>query len=218
METALDRFWELVWGATTLNPEAFRLIYILPLGGRAALYIVLMAGFSQSIAQSIVLFINRVKPARWLLSLLISALLFAVGYLFWAFSTWLVYRLFFPQDASFRNITRALGLAYAPQIWSFWIALPYLGVPISIALSIWSFFCFLIGIQVASGLGTWQAFLCIAWSWVLLQVLQRTMGRPFTALGQWLKNSAAGVPLVTDLKDLERMVEGGVHPDRGEGR
>ncbi|WP_199197346.1 hypothetical protein [Chroococcidiopsis sp. CCALA 051] len=205
-QTALDRFWELVSGAITLNPRAFELIQTLPWSTRTALYIVIIAGFSQALGQGIVLFINRVKPFRFVLSLLIASILFAFSYIFWTLSTWIASHLLL-WDASFLAVARTLGLAYAPLMLSFFVALPYLGVPISILLSIWSFSAFLIGLPVALGIGFWQAFWCSALGWVVFQVLQRTIGRPVAAVGRWLANIGAGVKLVTDLKKLEQIVE-----------
>lgn len=209
-ETALDRFWELVSGALTLNPEAFKLIQTLPLSTRAALYIVLLAGFSQAIGQGLVLFINRVKPFRFVLSLLIASILFAFGYIFWTLITWLASNLLFGWDTSFFTVARTLGLAYAPLMLSFFVALPYLGVPISVLLSVWSFLTFLTGLRVALGIGVWQAFWCSALGWAVFEVLQRTIGRPVAGVGRWLANTAAGVTLVTNLRELEQIVETGV--------
>lgn len=209
-ETALDKFWELAEGAIALNPEAFELIQTLPLSTRAALYIVLLAGFSQAIAQGLVLFINRVKPFRFVLSLLIASILFAFGYIFWTLSTWLVSNLLFGWDTSFFTVARTLGLAYAPLMLSFFVALPYLGVPISVLLSVWSFLTFLTGLRVALGIGVWQAFWCSALGWAVFEVLQRTIGRPVAGVGRWLANTAAGVTLVTNLRELEQIVETGV--------
>ena len=209
-ETAINKFWELVSGALALNPEAFELIQTLPLGARAALYVVLIAGFSQAIGQGTVLFINRVKPLRLLLSLLIAAILFVFGYIFWVLTTCFACYLLFRANTPYTAVALTLGLAYAPLMLSFFVALPYLGVPISVVLSVWSLSAFLTGLNVALGLGIWQAFWCSALGWAVFEVLQRTIGRPLAAVGRWLANTAAGVNLVTDLKDLERIVETGV--------
>ncbi|MDZ4878172.1 MAG: hypothetical protein CLLPBCKN_007607 [Chroococcidiopsis cubana SAG 39.79] len=206
-ETAFERFWELILGTITFNPGAFELIQTLPWGTRTALYIVILAGFSQAIGQAIVLFINRVKPFRFVLSLLIASILFAFSFIFWTLSTWIASHLLFWENASYLAVARTLGLAYAPLMLSFFVALPYLGVPISVLLSVWSFSAFLTGLPVALGIGFWQAFWCSALGWVVFQVLQRTIGRPVAAVGRWLANIGAGVKLVTDLKKLEQIVE-----------
>lgn len=208
-ETALDKFWELVSGAIALNSGAFKLIQTLPYGTWAALYIVVIAGFSQALGQAIVLFINRVKPFRFVLSLLIAAILFASSYIFWVLSSWFACYILY-RDTSFFAVARTLGLAYAPLMLSFFIALPYLGVPISVLLSVWSFLASLTGLKVVLGLGIWQAFWCSALGWGVFQILQRTIGRPVAVVGRWLANEVAGVKLVTDLKELEQVVQTGV--------
>uniref|UniRef100_A0ACD5GR85 Uncharacterized protein n=1 Tax=Desertifilum tharense IPPAS B-1220 TaxID=1781255 RepID=A0ACD5GR85_9CYAN len=152
-ETAIDRLGEILWGAIALQSNAFQLIDTLPLSSRLAFLIVLLAGLSQAIGQGIILFMNRVKPSRFILSLFLTAILYAFGYIFWGLSTWLVCYLFFEQNASVFSVARVLGLAYAPELFSILIALPYLGVPISIILSIWTFLGFLTGMNAVLEMG-----------------------------------------------------------------
>lgn len=210
METALDKIWEILWGAIALQPRAFQLIDTLPVSNRLAFNIVLIAGLSQAIGQGIILFVNRVKPSRFILSVFLAAILYAVSYIFWGLSTWLVCYLFFEPSTSLFTVARVLGLAYTPQLFSLFIALPYLGVPISIVLSIWSFLAFLTGMNAVLDLGIWPAFWCAVLGWAVFQVLQRTIGRPITTLGHWLSNYVAGVDLIVDLKQIEKIIEIGV--------
>lgn len=203
--TVFHQIIDLITGALLLKPEAYQQVGSIALGGRMAFLIVVAAGLSQAIAQGIVLFVNRVKPFRFVLSLFIAALLFAFGFVFWVLSTWIAARLLFGREASLASIWQVLGLSYAPQLLSFFIALPYLGVPIGILLSIWSFLAFLTGLMVALQVGIWPAFWCGALGWAVLEILQRTIGRPVEAIGQWIANTAAGVHLVTDLKQIEQL-------------
>lgn len=216
--TAIDQFWGLVRGAIALSPTAFQRINQLPYGTAAALYVVLLAGLSQAIGQGIVLFINRVKPFRFLLSLVIAAVLFAVSVGFWGVSTWLVARFLFGEQYAAESVLRSLGLAFAPQIFACFVALPYLGVPISIVLSVWSFLAFLTGLQTTLGLDLWQSFFCTALGWAVYEVLRRTIGRPVAAIGRQIANRTAGVKLVTNLRDLEAVVEAGVQRVTGQPR
>lgn len=203
-------FWELVKGAIALNPHAFAAMASLPDASKVAIKVLLLAGFSQAIGQSIILFINRVKPLRFFLSLLLSAILFVFSYGFWIWSTWLVTRVLFRQPVDYQVVYYTIGLATAPQILSFLIAMPYLGVPIQILLSLWSLLAFVQGFHIAIGLDVWQAFACSVLGWFVLQILQRTIGRPLLLLGNWLSNTAAGTHLVTDLRGLETLLETGL--------
>ncbi|MGF1480472.1 MAG: hypothetical protein ACFB4I_13430 [Cyanophyceae cyanobacterium] len=203
-ETALDQFWQLIGGAIALRPHAFEQIHFLPLNTQVALLVAFLAGLSQGIGQGIVLFVNRVKPVRFGLSLVIGAILYAFSYVFWALSTWLVIRLF--QTTTLLAVVRTLGLAYAPLLLSFLAAIPYFGVPVLVVLSLWSLLAFVVGLKAIAGLGLWSGFVCAALGWAVFQVLQRTIGRPIAKLGQQLKNIVAGVELVTDLKKIEQIV------------
>lgn len=215
-ETAIQRFWELVFAAIHLNPAAFQLIQTLPLGRRAAFLVLLIAGFSQAIGQATVLFINRVRPVRFVLSLVISSVLFAVSTGFWIGSTWLVSHFLFGSRASLETVFRILGLAQAPLIFSFFVALPYLGSPIYALLSLWTLLGLVVGLDVLVGLSPWQAFFCGALGWIVFQALQRTIGRPATLAGRWLTNTAAGMQLVTNVQELEKLIETGSLGDRGD--
>ncbi len=209
METAVHRFWDLVSGALNLNPEVFKLINILPDGGTAALMIVLIAGLSQGIGQSAVLFINRVKPLRFFLSLLVGAILFAFSFEFWAFSTWLVSNIFFKSNVDFASVAKTLSLSYAPQIFGFLGGLPYFGIPIFVILSVWSLLGMVTGFNVLAGLGIWGAFACSGLGWLVLQILQRTVGRPVMTFAQWLSNKVAGTKVERDREELENILVAG---------
>jgi hypothetical protein len=209
IDLAIAQMWAFVFGAMALQVETYQQLEVLPLGNRIALYIVLFAGFSEAIAQGTVLFINRVRPFRFVLSIGIAAVLFVFGFLFWASSTWLASIIVFRTNESFGALVRVLSLSFAPRLLSIFIALPYLGTPISFVLSVWSLLCFLVGLKGVLGITLWQGFACGILGWLVLQILERTIGRPFSALGRWIRNSAAGVSLVTNLRDLERLVEQG---------
>lgn len=208
-QTALNRFWELLFGAIALSAEAFKLIQSLPQSAIAALYIVLIAGFSQGLGQATVLFVNRVKPLRFFLSLLIGSVLFVFSVLFWGLSTWLVSLVLFKVNLPYSIIWSTLGFAYAPLMLSFLVALPYLGVPIQVLLSIWTLLAFVTGLRVALGLTVWQALWCSVLGWLVFQIVQRTIGRPVAIIGKWVSNTVAGTRLVTDIQGLEQLLRAG---------
>ena len=81
-EGAFEHLWSLVRGAIALHSETFQSLQNQPHSLLAALTIVFIAGFAQSLSQIVVLFVNQVRPLRFALSLLISTLFFVVGYCF----------------------------------------------------------------------------------------------------------------------------------------
>lgn len=212
MDILSTEFWQLIRGAIALQPEAFQVVERLPRTDQVAIRVLLFAGLSQAIGQSIILFINRVKPIRFLFSILLAGVLFIFSYGFWVWSTWLVHEFLFQNSVSFTSVFRVLGLAAAPQVFGFLIALPYFGVPLQVLLTLWSLLAFVQGFNAIANTGLWGAFWCGVLGWVVLQFLQRTIGRPIAALGTWLANSTAGAPLVTNLRELETLLETGLQP------
>ncbi len=198
----LEQFWEAIGYVFALNGEAFRIAITLPEGIRLALLIVLLAGLSRSIGQCVILFFNQVKPLRFFISLVISAVLFVGGFLALVGATWLITIVPWSIHLSFRTLTIVLGVAYAPLLFSFLGALPYLGVPILSVLSVWHLLAMVVGFGAVANVGIPEAFGYVAFGWILLQVIEQTIGRPIAALARWIADTAAGVDLTTDRKEL----------------
>ena len=213
-ESFLDQFWHLVRGALSLDPDIFADLATFAYGVWIALLVLLLAGLSEAIGQSIVLFVNRVKPFRFALSLVTSALIFAATYLFWVVSIWGVVEFLFAIDTSIPQLAMALALCYAPMMLEFLVALPYFGLPISVLLSIWTLLAIFVGLESSLGLTSWQAMVTAGLGWLVLQLGQRTIGRPLTVLAQWLQTQSAGLPLVTNRAELKELLDAASHPSR----
>jgi hypothetical protein len=211
-ETALDQFWELLGWVLALNSQAFEQINTLPHGSTVALIVVLAASLSQVVAQSVILFVNRVKPVRFVFSLLIGAVVFAFGYIFLVFSTWLISFAPFTVKAPFGVVARTLGFSYAPLIFSIFGAMPYLGEPLLSLLSLWHLLAMVVGLAAVTNTGVWQAFGTVALGWVTLWVMQRTVGKPFASFGRWVISQVAGVKLVTKRERLLAILQRRLRP------
>lgn len=211
--TELGVLWLLVGDVLRLDTGAIEPLARLGGGGRLALLVVVLVGLSEAVGESVVLFINRVSPRRFLLSLLISALIFAATYGFWALSIFVVGRLAFGAGASLGLVARVVGFAYAPRLFGFLAFIPFLGAPLAVALQLWSLLAVLRGVEEAMGLTPWQALACTMLGGLALLTLGRTVGRPIMAVARWLRHRAAGVELVTDRRGLRALVDAG--PDAG---
>ena len=200
---------ELVLQALLLQRAPYETLLTLPGGLSLALGVVFAAGVAQTVGQSVVLFAARVRPHRFVASLLVGAAVYLFGFLFLVLSIWLVARYGFEQAGNLRPVVRAVGLAYAPYLFSFIILTPYLGAFFSVTLSLWSLSATLLALQVTLGLSLIQAFLCSVLGWLLLQLLQRTVGRPVQALAQSLRRLTAGARLEFDAEKLREAVRRG---------
>ena len=209
-DTALNRFWSLVSGVLLLNSETFESINTLPSSLIASILVVLLAGLSQTFGQSVMLFINRVRPLRFVLSVAIAAVLFVFSYNFWVISTWLVASWFFSVDLPLIEVIKTLGFSYAPLLLGFSIVIPYFGMPILIVLSIWTLMAIATGLGTISNLGIWQAFECCLGGWLVLQVSQRIIGKPIARITSRIVDWVAGVELITEPDYLEQMLYSGL--------
>jgi len=209
-DTALDRFGNLVSGVLLLNSETFTQVNHLPLGLIASILVVLLAGLSQTFGQSVMLFVNRVRPLRFILSVAIAAVIFVFNYNFWVLSTWLVAGWLFRADLPLIDIIRTLGFSYAPLLLGFLMVIPYFGMPILIVLSIWTLMAIATGLGVISNLDIWQAFESCLGGWIMLQISQRVVGKAIARITSRIVDWVAGVELITEPDYLEQMLYSGL--------
>src|SRR5688572_32530355 len=82
--------WNVAVGVLRLDPEIFTTVFATPGAGWVALAILFVAGISDMLGQSVVLFANRVTPRRFAVSLIMSALVLIISVFVWAGSIWLI--------------------------------------------------------------------------------------------------------------------------------
>lgn len=205
----MDTFAELVGHTLRLHPDGFRMLASGQVPAWWGVLIALLAALSQGVGHAFILFVNRVSPLRFALSLVVEAILLVVGFLFWALSTWLVARVAFAVPVRPSAVVLALGVAHAPQLLAFLGALPYLGVPWLTLLSLWTAIAFVVALVEVAGLGAWQAFTALLGGWLVMLLLQRRAGQPLMRLGRALLNRAAGVQLVRNRRALRDLLASG---------
>ncbi|MCB0040863.1 MAG: hypothetical protein KDE23_14335 [Caldilinea sp.] len=120
-------FLETVRLALRLNPTIYTTLPGTAQGLTYAITIVLLASISESLGQSVVLFLNRVRPRRFVLALSITTLSNVAGYLLWTLTIWSVGNLLAETNQPWSVVAVIVGLAYAPQILAFFELTPYLG-------------------------------------------------------------------------------------------
>lgn len=94
--TAAAAWWADLWAALSgifkLDGNAFLTALHAGDAIAVAVGVVVIAGLSETIAESIVLFANRVRAARFLMSVFVNVALFVFGYAFTVLSTWPLWR------------------------------------------------------------------------------------------------------------------------------
>lgn len=202
---------ELINGFFLLNSESFLSLVSSEKGWLLALIIVLLAGISLGIGQGIILFVSRVTPIRFVLSLLLNGILFTFAFLFLVFSIWLNCKIpWWSLSIPFSSLVTVLGASYAPQLFSFLGALPYLGVPILSILSVWRLLAMVVGFSAISQVSIPNAFGYVVVGWVVLQLLENTLGKPITSFGKNVADRVAGTNIVRSRSEFIATLRSGI--------
>jgi hypothetical protein len=204
-EAELPGFIQTVRLSLRLDPSIYSLLQGSAHGLRYAILVVTLAGVSESLGQSVVLFLNRVRPKRFVLAISITTVNHIVGYLLWTAVIWSVGNLLSETEQSWYVVAVVVGLAYAPQLFAFFELTPYLGNLIWGILTLWSMVAIVVALHYGLGIEAWQALLVSALGWIVVQALRRTVGRPIMRLQMWMEHRAAGVPLTVKQDDVARL-------------
>lgn len=204
-QNELPSLWHTIRQAMALREGIFVTVQHAPNGLWVALMVVGLAGLSQAVGQSIVLFANHVRPRRFILAVLAATVGYIVGYLLWAASVWLVGVYAFGAQVGWAAVAAAVGLAYAPQVLAFFELTPFFGSLFGMLLTLWTLLAIVIAVRAGLGLETWQAVAASGLGWLLLQIWRNTLGRPVYALGHWVEQRAAGVPLRYRAADVPKL-------------
>jgi hypothetical protein len=210
VQTLAPDLWSTLRGVLALDPRAFVAGLALNNAPLVAFVIVFLAGLSEAVGQSVVLFANRIKPARFFYCLAISALLFVFGYLFLTLSTWVITFLPLAKHIPLQTLAMTIALSYAPFLFSFLEALPYAGTPLGWILRIWYLLATLVGVSAAGHLSLPESVLYVGLGWLGVAIARQTVGRPVAVLGNRVMNAVSGVNFLGDeFKVLERLENGG---------
>jgi hypothetical protein len=163
-----------------------------------ALLIVLFAGVSEAIGQSVVLFANRVSPARFVVSLLMNAFLVAAGFAALVLCTWASFLLPDTRAVTLPVLTVAIALSYTPLMAGFLAALPYAGNAVMWALRVGQLVVMVTGVASAAHVALTLAAAHVAAGWGVKLGLRHVFGKQFARLQSGLMNAAAGTTLVAE--------------------
>lgn len=200
-------FFSMIGRALRFDKGVYGLVEQSPWRNTLVTLIVVLAGLSEALGQSIVLFASRVRKRRFVFSLVFSALVYTFSFFFLALCVWLVSSYIFSRAVGFDVIVRTVGLGYAPYLFSFFILAPYFGNPIGVLLSVWSLLAINLGLTTVLNLSFSQALLCTFLGWLLVQLLQRTVGRPLIGGVRWLRRRVAGAPIITSRAEWRELFD-----------
>ena len=209
MIDVFTNFWPLVDRVLRLDMNAAMQYTGQPGSAELALLVVLVVGVSEGLGNSVVLFVNRVRPRRFALTLVVFSVILAVTYGFLTLSIFAVARLAFGVQADYTLVAQIVAFGYAPRVFGLLEFIPMMGRPIAMLLDIWSLLAVFIGVAVGLDLLPWQALVTVAIGGIVFLTLQRTVGRPLLQMGLWMQRRAAGVNLVIDREGLRQLIRDG---------
>lgn len=190
----------LARGALRLDPTAFDVALRTTTGGTLALIVLWLGGLSDVLGQSVVLFANRIKPGRFVISIVSAVLVLVLSVGFWAASIWLTATFVLDVDRPLADVLNVVYLSYAPLLFGIFVFLPYLGNYIFRLLRIWIFLALLVGVQEAYAFNFWEAILCCALGWIVYELLTRLPLLRIKRLSQWWWRVTTGTPEPIDIQ------------------
>ncbi len=117
MPTALlEQPFRVVADILSLDADVFRALSTDPGAWIVGITVVLVAGLSEALGQSVVLFANRVRPRRFVASLLLTALSYPIGLLLFTLSTVFLADRFFAQELAVRQVLLIALWSFAPHL------------------------------------------------------------------------------------------------------
>ena len=198
--------WQAIQLGLRLQPDVVQIAETYPNAGWIAFGVVMVAGISLLLGQSVILFVNQVTPGRFVVSLVSNGILLVVGWIFWSVTVWVIGSWFLEEQPEFVLVTRLIGLSYAPLVYGFLILMPYLGPFVQRLLYAWSFLIALRVVEFSFQVGFWPALFCVGVGWLLLMLLTSTVGRPLVAVRNWawhrITKTEMGTPVHTLLKQF----------------
>jgi hypothetical protein len=172
---------------------------------------VLLAGFSEALGHSVVLFANRVRPNRFAATLLINTVFFAFGFFLMVISTTLVAFIVFQRETAFIRAMIAVSVSYAPLMYGFLIATPYLGMMLANILYGVAFIALVGSLQEVFLFTVPEAVLCALLGFLVVLTYRLTIGHPVSRVSGWVLSFVSGTMLQQDIhaaiEYLQRPIE-----------
>jgi hypothetical protein len=191
----------VVGGVLRLDPQVF-----ITLRGQQAitgisLGVIFVAGMMRLVGQSIVLFANRVPPARFVVRLIAYTLIFTLNVLLMGVIVWQTARLFNPGSSlALGEVLRTIPLAYAPYWLGVFVLAPYLGLWIERGLKVYVFLALVVAVQGAFNQPFFNAVIFALIAWFTLYLLEMLISWPLSPATETIERSLArGKPVSPDI-------------------
>jgi predicted small integral membrane protein len=172
---------DVIWGAFTLDPNAYRALQDSNHVLRISVVLLVLAGLCWTAGHCAILFLNRVPRGRLLRTTAALTCSFIVGVLIWVASTWVVASLLFGNDrVPLWKILPIAAFGYAPLVLGVLIIIPYIGTGIETLLNTWTLLALVLAVSAAFELSIVEALVSAVLGWALTKLLPRLAGGHMT--------------------------------------
>lgn len=182
----------LWWGAITLQGSAFHDVVGTDARHADAFVVLVVAGISLLVGQSVVLFLNMVRPLRFVLSMVLLLAVVVVEVFAWSLSLWGAASLLEGSAVDLRDAVAMVALAYAPFVLGFLLLIPYYGPPIERILGIWALAALASGVLAVTSWSFAEVLVVVTIGYLFRQLIKVTLGRWVSGLDRWLWRTATG--------------------------
>jgi hypothetical protein len=197
---------QLVGGSLRLDPGAFQAAFdSWPQGTGLLIWIVLIGGVSLMLGQSVVLFANRVSPARFFISLMLGALKFSLDVLVIVLVVWGMANILSENDWLLGQIGRAIALASAPYWFSLFFLIPYLGLIIERVLKFYVILALIVAVQSIFGIPFLDAILASVVALLLAQVASGVLGKFLDPLADRITDALVGDARLENAREIYKL-------------
>ena len=183
-----------------------------------ALVIALLSGISTLLGQSVILFVNRVRPPRFIASILLNGAVYTANLFIWAVTTFIAGRVIAGVAIPLGDAIRITSLTAAPMIFGVLILIPHFGPLIGHLLSVWGFLIALQSVSILYQVGFWPTLIIIGSGWLLTLLISKTIGKPITAIMQRLRRWVAGTDLDETGNAIRTTISRTLNADSAEAR
>lgn len=201
--TYLANLWQVIVNALRFNPRLLELVEAYPADARALVIgVAFVGGASLLLGQSVLLFVNRVRPGRFLASLALNGILFTINLLVWGASIWLIGRFGFGAPTTLGSSLRLILLAAAPMVFGFLVLMPYLGQLIYKLLNVWGLLITMQVVRFQYETNLIQTLVMVGLGWLVMLLLTATIGRPVVWIRNQIVHRVVGSPLDATPQDI----------------
>ena len=204
--TSISSMLGLVRGGLRLDPQAFLAAFDAgPRGTGLLIWIVLIGGVSLMIGHSVVLFANRVSPARFTISLVLGAIKFFLDVLVVVFVVWGMANMISERTWLLGQVGRAVALASAPYWFSLFFLIPYLGLILERAMKFYVILALIVAVQSVFGVSFFGAILASVVALLLSQVISGLLGKLFDPLADRITDALVGDTRLENARQIYKL-------------